>query len=313
MTGTRSARPVAMTAAGLALLVWMNYYLRHTLEGADAYLFSFYKYFYPVQEKIVFSSATPWWKLLLPIPQFTGVWNTTTLVLARVLEPYLRPATEWYLFNAILIVASFWTSWVAFRSRVFSFTLAICMGFGTQLYVTYPNSGTISFPLLFVYYETLLLAIFKLIVAETNRALWRALFAAALLCAVLAYEPWLDLLVVTWVASAFLYSTGSPDLPHPRRWLSCSRRWRLDRQPAVEVGLHTPEPEHGDVSGDRAHLQDRPAHRPLPGRGLRAIRPEPRRGRCTRRPADRRSAAPSLAHAPFQGPDALFRRHHESP
>ena len=204
MTSTRSARNAALTGGGLAVLLAMNYYLRHTLEGADAYLFSFYKYFYPVQEKLVFSPATPWWKLLLPIPQFTGVWNTTTLVLARLLEPYLRPAAQWYLFNGIVIVASFWTSWVAFRSRVFSFTLAICMGFGTQLYVTYPNSGTISFPLLFVYDETLLLAIYKLIVSETNRPFWRALFAAALVCAVLAYEPWLDLLVVTWVATAFL-------------------------------------------------------------------------------------------------------------
>jgi hypothetical protein len=193
------------TIAGLALLLWMNFYLRHTLETADQYLYSFYKYFYPEQEKVIFSPATPLWKLFLPIPMFTGVWNTTTLVLSRVLEDYLRPSTQWYLFNALLITASFLISWLVFRSRVFSFTLAICMGFGTQLYVTYPNSGTISFPLIFIYYQLLLLSIYKLVVSETHRGFWKALLAVALLLTAVAYEPWLDLLVVIWFASIYLF------------------------------------------------------------------------------------------------------------
>jgi hypothetical protein len=213
-------RSALVTVAGLAVLVWMNYYLRHTLEDADARLFSFYKYFYPAQEKIVFSPATPWWKLLLPIPAFTGTWNTTTLVLMRLLENYIRPATGWYVFNAILIVVSFWSSWMVFRSRVFSFTLAICMGFGTQLYIAYPNSGPISFPLLFAYYQLLLLSAYKLIVTEERRGPWVALFAVALPATVLAYEGWLDLLVFVWLAAAYLFVMfGRMGLERQRRRL----------------------------------------------------------------------------------------------
>jgi hypothetical protein len=200
----RGAWPLAATVAGLAALVGMNYYLRHTLEMADAHMYSFYKYFYPAAERVVFSPATPWWRLLLPIPQFTGTWNTTTLVLMRLLEDYIRPATAWYLFNAVLIVVSYWASWAVFRSRVFSFTLAICMGFGTQLYIAYPNSGPISFPLLFAYYELLLLCAYQVITAETHRRRWKVLFVPALLVTVLAYEGWLDMLVYAWLASALL-------------------------------------------------------------------------------------------------------------
>jgi len=201
----RGAWSLAATVAGLAALLWMNYYLRHTLEVADAHMYSFYKYFYPAAERVVFSPATPWWRLLLPIPEFTGTWNTTTLVMMRLLEDYIRPATGWYLFNAVLIVASYWASWAVFRSRVFSFTLAICMEFGTQLYIAYPNSGPISFPLLFAYYELLLLCAYKVVTAETHRRLWKVLFVPALLVTVLAYEGWLDMLVYAWLASALLF------------------------------------------------------------------------------------------------------------
>jgi hypothetical protein len=214
----RTIVTLVATIACLALLVWMNYYLRHTLELADQHMYSFYKYFYPAQEKVIFSAATPWWKLLLPIPQFTGTWNTTTLVLMRLLEDDIKPATAWYVFNAVLIVVSFWASWAVFRSRVFSYTLAICMGFGTQLYIAYPNSGPISFPLLFAYYELLLLCAYKVITAEQHRRMWMLLFVPALLLTVLAYEGWLDLLVFFWLASAYLYVMfGRMGLPVLRR------------------------------------------------------------------------------------------------
>jgi hypothetical protein len=201
----RSAVPALATVAGVALLVWLNYYLRHTLESADQYMFSFFKYFYTAEEKVVFSPATPAWKLLLPIPLFTGTWTTTTLVMTHLLETWFRPATLWYVFNAIVIVASFVMSWAVFRSRVFSFTLAICMGFGTQLYHTYPNSGTISFPLLFTYFELLMLCAYKIVTAERHRLRWKALFVPALLVTAVAYEGWLDFLVFAWLASAYLF------------------------------------------------------------------------------------------------------------
>lgn len=200
----RGPRYWAPTLVGIAALVYANYYLRSQLEGSSQYLFNFYRYFYPDAVKVVFAPDFPKWRLLLPLQGMTGSWTPMTLVLAHYASDWIGPARAWYLFNAILIIVSFGVAWSVFRSRVFAFTLAICMGFGTQLYVTYPNSGTIAFPLLFCYFEVLLLCIYRVITAETRRTLWKIAFGAALTITALAYEAWLDFLVFVWLASAVL-------------------------------------------------------------------------------------------------------------
>lgn len=190
-------------ASGVIVLIVLNVYLRHTLEGADGRLYSFLQWWYSDATRVVFSPDYPKWRLLLPIPEMSGTWTTTTLILTYLVEVRIGAANTWYLFNAILIVSSVLTSWFAFRSWVFSFTLAICMGFGTQLYHTYGAPGSIGFTLLFAYYQCLLLAAFKLISGE-RPWLWRPLFGIALLATVLSYEGWLDFLVFAWLAGAYL-------------------------------------------------------------------------------------------------------------
>jgi len=191
-----------VVAAGLAVLVYANYFLRSTLETAGEYMYNFYRYFYKDAAAEVFGPDYPKWRLLLPIPSMTGSWSPTTLVMMHFVTDWLSPARAWFLTNAIAIVVSFFLSWSVFHSRVFSFTLAICMGFGTQLYYVYPNSGLIAFPLYFCYLQALLLTSFRVVTAESRRVAWWVAFGVALVFVALAYEAWLDFLVFAWLATA---------------------------------------------------------------------------------------------------------------
>jgi hypothetical protein len=201
VTRQRVLRGVAL-AAGVLALVALNYYLRSRLENAGQYLYSFLEYFYPEATKTIFAADFPTWKLFLPLREYTGSWTTTTLLLTHAVELRIGTANTWYLFNAILIVVSFVTSWLMFRSAIFGYTLAICMGFGTHLYHTYSAAGGIGFYLLLAYYQVLLLSACKVVIGERPR-LWQPIFAIALLVTALSYEGWLDFLVFAWLASLY--------------------------------------------------------------------------------------------------------------
>lgn len=185
--------------AGVPLLVAANYYLRHTLEHANQYIFEFLPFFYPAGVKTVFSPAYPIWKLFFPLKEITGTWTTTSLVLTHVVEQRIGPASTWYLFNAILIVLSFAIAQAAFRSRVLSYTVAICMAFGTQLYHTYAVPGTVAACLILIYYQLAAFCAWRVIEGRHPR-IWRTAFVIALVTAVISYEGWLDLLVFGWLA-----------------------------------------------------------------------------------------------------------------
>ena len=200
--GRERVRYWLVVAAGLAMLVGANYYLRSVLETADQYMFNFYRYFYPDATAVVFAPDFPKWRLLLPFPQMTGSWSPAILVLTHYLSEWLSPAVTWYVTNATMILVSFLLSWSVFQSRVFSFTLAICLGFGTHLYYAYPNSGLIGFPLYYCYLLSLLLCAYRVITADTHRTAWKAAFAVALVVTALGYETWLDFMILSWVAGA---------------------------------------------------------------------------------------------------------------
>lgn len=202
--GSGRWRGRAAIAAGLMALLAANLYLRHVLEDAPRYLYSFLDTFYPDQVPVIFGEL-PKWRLLLPLPELTGAWAATTLLLTWLVERVLTPAGAWYLFNGVSIVVAFTTSWVVFRSVVFSFTFAICVGFGTHYYHAYAVTGGIASYLL-ISYNMLLLCTFTQVVRGARPAtLWMAAFAGSVLLNVLAYEGWLDVLVAVWVASPFAY------------------------------------------------------------------------------------------------------------
>jgi hypothetical protein len=199
----RWVRPVAI-ALGLAGLLAANYYLRATLEESPRYLYSFLERFYPDQVPILFEQL-PTWRLFLPLQEITGAWVTTTLILTYKLERVLTPAGVWYLYNALAIVTAFATTWVLFRSAVFSFTFAICVGFGTQFYHAYAVTGGIASYIVTVYHILLMFTATQIIRGVPWRAGWMAAFAASILLNALGYEGWLDVVALAAVSAPFLY------------------------------------------------------------------------------------------------------------
>lgn len=194
-------RRVVIAVTGMAALLWANYFLRRNLEESDTRIYSFFETFFATVHGPLFSSSQPWWKLLIPIPELGGSWTATTLVLTRLIEIRLTPPGTWYAFNAALMLVSFLTSWAAFRSLAFSFTLVICMGFGTQLYATYGVPGSMGLCLLLIYYEVLLLASLRVIEGVKTAWIWRTLFVVSLLVTALGYEGWLDFAAFMWLAA----------------------------------------------------------------------------------------------------------------
>ncbi len=186
-------------------MIAAHYMFRRVLEHPELRLYDFVKVFHPIAEK-AFHDHYQFWKLLLPIPELSGSWTTTDLVLTDFVVHWLGPANTWQLFNGLLIAASFATSWFVFRSAVFSYTFALCMGFGTQLYHVYSVSGGIGAPLLIIYYELVLTCAYAFITARTPRATrWSgAALAVSIVLMVMAYEGWLDFLVFFCAAAVVL-------------------------------------------------------------------------------------------------------------
>lgn len=196
-------RQVSLIAAGLAVLLLANYYLRHSLEDSHTRMYSFMERFYGPQIPVVL--AKPWWQLLLPIQEFTGAWAASTMLLTYTLERSLTPGGVWELYNAVAIIVSFAASWMLFRSAVFSFTLAIAMGFGTQFYHAYAVTGGIASYIVAVYHILLLFSAAQVVRGARPQGLWHAALAGSFVLNMLGYEGWLDVVALVVVAAPFLY------------------------------------------------------------------------------------------------------------
>ena len=162
----RWLRPAAI-AIGLAAVLWANYYLRSTLEDSPRYLYSFLERFYEKDIPSIF--AMPLWQMFMPLKQVTGAWAATTLLLVYLTEQAFGSPGAWYIFNALSILVTFGTTWILFRSAIFSFTAAICVGFGTQFYQTYAVTGGIASPLLLSYHTLLVFSIVQVVRGVTPR------------------------------------------------------------------------------------------------------------------------------------------------
>lgn len=198
----RWLRPVAI-AGGLVLLLAGNYFLRSDLEESPRYLYSFLERFWG--EALPGLWELPTWRLFLPLPQLTGAWVTTTLITTYLVEQSFSPAGAWYLFNAFSILVAFGTTWALYRSAIFSFTFAICVGFGTQFYHAYAVTGGIASYLVIGYHMLLLFTAAQIVRGVGSRWRWYLAFALSLALNTFGYEGWLDLLALSWLALPFLY------------------------------------------------------------------------------------------------------------
>jgi len=200
MGGERQLRWAAALTA-LAVLVAANVFLRHTLEHSHQYIFVFFDELFPVAAHKFRTGAYTWRQLLLPNPDLGGSWSTTTLVLTNWIETKLTAPVTWELLNALVVVTSFFAGLAAFGSLVFACTLAIALGFGTQLYQAYATGGPVGLNLLIVYFELLLLCGWRAVVATRHARLWQIAFLVVAIVTALGYEGWLDFLVFVWIVS----------------------------------------------------------------------------------------------------------------
>jgi hypothetical protein len=135
------------------------------------------------------------WKLLLPQDYFSGNrvrWTPTGYVVVGLLDR-IMPATAIYITTlAVLMAVSYFLSWRVYHSRVFSTTLALCLGMGTQFDYTYVLNGCIVFVLLTLYTVVNLFFLERLIRSEAGSRAAKIGFLVSLVALALCFEQWLD-------------------------------------------------------------------------------------------------------------------------
>ncbi|MCJ7530352.1 MAG: hypothetical protein MUO64_04905 [Anaerolineales bacterium] len=185
---------------GLPLLLLGNYFLRHTLDKADLYINNYLNGSYPHVAANFYHLA--WWEYLVPCQLFGGACPGV-LMWTYALENVITAPGAWYLLHALIIILAFTLSWVVFRSFIFSYTLALCLGFGTQLNYTYNLSGSVSALLYEASWLILFFCGYQVIQSNKHQRLWMCLFTLSLFETALTYEGWLDFGVVFGLCACF--------------------------------------------------------------------------------------------------------------
>ena len=188
---------------GLPLLLAGNYFLRHTLEKAGMYLEPYFFKVWRDQAIYVFANYR-WWQLLLPIKEFKGYWFFGN-VLTHYIGNIIGIAGVWYLNQAILMLTAFFLSWKVFRSDIFSYFLAICLGFGTHFYNAYQYSSVASLYLLQTLFILLLYFAYEFIRRKKKNSRYLFALIPTLILTAIFYEGWLDFFTSIWVISVFLF------------------------------------------------------------------------------------------------------------
>lgn len=186
----------------LPILLAANYFLWHKLANAGRYLQPFLPNVYPKGTVKVFSTYK-WWQLMLPIKEFKNNWPFG-LVLMHFFENAVGSAGVWYVYQAVLMLIAFFLSWKVFRSPIFSYVLAICLGFGTHHYHAFQYAGITGFYLLHALLILLLYLSYAFIRSEGKQRWHLAGIIPTLLLTAIYYEGWLDFFASIWLITIFL-------------------------------------------------------------------------------------------------------------
>jgi hypothetical protein len=169
------------------------------------------------------------WKLLLPATIDGGHvrWSTTGLVITTWLDQAMSAETTIYLLATLLAAVSFVTSWLAFRSFVFTTTFTICMAFGTQFNYAWVNGSCSVYYLLVAYAEVNLLCLHRLLTQpDSYPRATRVTFVASLILFALCWETWLDyaifLVLLCVVGGLFIWRHRRWDLSRRCRFVGCT-------------------------------------------------------------------------------------------
>jgi hypothetical protein len=158
---------------------------------------------YPLDPELV---SQPW-KLLLPF-SFSGGryrWTPTGYVVIGLLNLWVPAPWIFVGLLLLLVIVSYLGSWMIFHSRVFSSTLALCMGLGSHFNYSYVHNGGHLWVLYVLY---MLINLFFLYALATSTKRLRSAkigFVVSLIVFALCWEQWLDYDVFLLTGCAFFY------------------------------------------------------------------------------------------------------------
>jgi len=132
-------------------------------------------------------------------------WATSSLLVLDALDRTLTPRYTFVVLNLLTVFVSFWTSWIALRSRVFTYTFAICMAFGTHLHYSFALAGAMVLYLQIIYLEIILLCFYNVLRGTGKQWAWRAGFAGSLAFFAMGFDTWYNFLLYVCLACALLY------------------------------------------------------------------------------------------------------------
>ena len=96
-------------------------------------------------------------------------WFTTGLFAVQFFQQFFGRDAVYYAINALLIITSFACTWSMFRSAVFSYTVALCMGFGTHFLWARVCSSVQGLYLYSMYVEVNLLCLYWVLRGDSRR------------------------------------------------------------------------------------------------------------------------------------------------
>jgi hypothetical protein len=186
----------------LVLILAGNFLVRHEFER-----WTHHSYSEIAGVSLIDSVRHKPYRALLPIDTGGGQtwWVTSSLLVLELLDRTLTPRYTFIVLNLLTILVSFWTSWHALRSRVFTYTFTIGMAFGTHLHYSFALSGTFVLYLQVIYLEVILLCLYRIVQGTGNQLLWRVGYVGALAVFAIGFDTWYNFLLYLCLACPFLY------------------------------------------------------------------------------------------------------------
>lgn len=180
----------------LALSV-ITVFVRAYADNAGAFIKPYMGTYYTKELSDI--APLPWWRLLLPLPEFEGRWGTTGFLLVHWLETIFGEPRAFYLLNVTMVVCGYIFTYLIFRSLLLAFLFGFGLASSTFNYHVYVISGsmnilpTMCFLFLFSYCQV------EWMRRPLRSWIWAAAtFLSCILFAV-AYEGWLDLMPAIWI------------------------------------------------------------------------------------------------------------------
>jgi len=162
---------------------------------------------YPgVAEIIRLNLASHPWDLLLPMEYEPGriYWPTTILLPLFAFQEIFPPFLVLIFISSMLVVVTYFCAQSVSRSNIFSITMGLISGFGTQLLYAYsiPNLFAVYFFL--SYFILSLTALYLLVTRRDKFAQRLALFACSLVFVALGWEQWVNYALWVLLAGIFI-------------------------------------------------------------------------------------------------------------